>query len=144
MPSASPAPIWCRAKSENGWNSALFRGARLDLAVRNRSVWHSTQPIPVLGAAPAVAGTTVPNSAWPRSAEAPSGWQVVWLVKASQGTGAAFSRIKIVKFSIREEIWLASSPALVPVGIITWVLSSGVVLVAHPLFVRSLVNNSLV
>src|SRR5262249_6366466 len=97
--------------------------------------------MPVLGVPPGVAGTIVPNRALPRKAEAPSGWQLFWLVKKSHGTAAALRRMKIVKFSIREEIWLASSPAVLPVGMMTWALSSGVGLVAHPPLVRSLVNS---
>src|SRR6478609_12204438 len=52
--------------------------------------------------------------------------------------------MKMVKFSIREEIWLASSPASPPVGMMTCVLSSGVKLVAQPPVVLSLVKSSLV
>src|ERR1041385_6495346 len=100
--------------------------------------------MPVFGVPPETDGTMVPNSACPRRAEAPRGRQLFWLVKKSQGCAGALSRMKIVKFSIREEIWLASSPAVGPVGMITCVLSSGVELPAHPELVLSLVKSSLV
>src|SRR6478735_8080661 len=90
-------------------------------AVFRVSEWHSTQP-------------TLLNRVWPFVADG---------VNAT-GTGTALSRMKAAKFTCSEEIWLASSPAVGPGGMIRCVVSSGVTLNTHPrMALRSLENTSL-
>src|SRR5437588_4035424 len=92
-----------------------------EVAVTSLSEWHSTQPILL-------------NKVCPFVADGVNG----------TGTGTALRRINAPKFTVSEEIWLASSPAVGPVGTIKWVLSSGVTLKTHPRMAdRSLGKSSL-
>src|SRR6478672_8608893 len=92
-----------------------------DFAVVSLSEWHSTQPMLL-------------KSAWPFAADGVNG----------TGTGTALRRMKAAKFTCREEIWLAKSPAPGPGGMMRWVVSSGVTLNTHPrMALRSLENTSL-